>query len=509
MFVRLYTFALPLVVLCSIAGTVLGDDHYISKEIEYKTDDGWTISGTLRLPAGADKDNAYSAMVMLHDEGHDRLDTGDNEVELALRLPIESGIATLAIDMRGRQKSMGEHQPVPDELHSFSTKLRENMYMDVKGAMEFLANYPGVDRLRIGILAPQFSAEPAVRAMRETVNLPTRALVLLGGHGLSKDSKEYLAGVDTPIYTGASIMDKPVLMDMTEVYVNSKNPDSFMMAPVAAERGMNLLNHSNLNRGAQTDIEVNNLMVWLETQVRNHGRVKAISFKTRDGWEIHGNLRYPDDMGTSDRKVPGVVQVSGARSNRYSMLKYEEEFARKGYAVLSIELRGRGNSMQGQAYDSPEVSEVRENLLDSPYELDTIGAVEYLAAVPGIDADRLAIVGEARGSRSALLAAVGDSRIKTLILISVYDPDPKMEEAVRGLDVPILFVDGEMNWAYPGTLQIYRLSKRGQLMIFQGMGHSHHIPYFHPDVTGILGDYMVREMPAATPRKQYEEKPLL
>lgn len=508
MFVRRYALLLPVVLLCSFAQLALGDGHYISKEIEYKTEDGWTISGTLRMPPGAGKDNPFAAVVMLHDEGHDRLYMGDNEAELALRLPIEAGIATLAIDWRGREKSMGMNQPVPDEIHSLSTKMRELMYMDVIGAMQFLGEYPGVDRLRIGIVATQFSAEPAVRAMRETISVPVRALVLLGGQDISQESKDFLSSIDTPVYTGASILDKPVFKDMADIYVNSKNPDSFMFAPIAAERGMNLLHHSNMNRSAQTDIEVINLMQWLEVQVRNLGRVQAVSFKTRDGWEIHGNLRYPDDMGKSDRKVPGVVQISGARSNRYSMLKFEEEFSRRGFAVLSIELRGRGASMQGLSYDSPEVSEVRENLLGSPYELDTMGAVDFLASYKGIDPDKIAIVGEARGSRSALLAAVGDPRIKTLILLSVYDPDPEMEQAARQLDIPILFVDGEENWAAPGTLHIYGLTSRGELMMYPGMGHSHHIPYFHPTVTGSMGDYLERKMPPGT-RKQYEEKPMM
>jgi len=506
---RIYSLVLSVILLCGFAQLALGDAHFISKEIEYKTADGWTISGTLRLPAGAGKDNPFGAVVMLHDEGHDRLYMGDNETELALRLPIESGIATLAIDWRGREKSMGAKQPVPDEIHSLSIKMREMMYLDVVGAMEFLGGYPGVDRLRIGIVATQFSAEPAVRAMMETMTVPTRALVLLGGQDLSQESKDFLATVDTPIYTGASILDKPVFKDMTDVYVNSKNPDSHMFAPIAAERGMNLLHHSNFNRAAQTDIEVINLMQWLEVQIRNLGRVDAVSFKTKDGWIIHGNLRHPDDMGKNGKKVPGVIQVSGARSNRYSMLKFEEEFSRRGYAVLSIELRGRGASMQGLAYDSPEVAEVRENLLGSPYELDTMGAVDFLAAYAGIDSNRIAIVGEARGSRSALLAAPGDSRIKTLILLSVYDPDPEMEQAARQLDIPVLFVDGETNWAAPGTLHIYRLTRRGQLLMLPGMGHSHHIPYFHPEVTGLLGDFLIREMPSATPPKQYEEKPMM
>jgi dienelactone hydrolase len=338
------------------------------------------------------------------------------------------------------------------------------------------------------------------------VAVPVRALVLLGGQDMSQEAKDFLASIDTPVYTGASILDRPVFKDMAEVYANSKNPDSFMFAPIAAERGMNLLHHSNFNRSAQTDIEVINLMQWLEVQVKNLGRVEAVSFKTKDGWTIHGNLRHPDELGKTGKKIPGVIQVSGARSNRYSMLKFEEEFSRRGFAVLSIELRGRGASMQGLAYDSPEVQAVRENLLGSPYELDTMGAVDFLSAYPGIDSQKIAIVGEARGSRSALLAAPGDKRIKTLILLSVYDPDPEMEAAARKLEIPVLFVDGETNWAAPGTMHIYRLVRRGQLMMFPGMGHSHHIPYFHPQVTGLMADYLERELPGATPIKQYEEK---
>jgi len=260
------------------------DEHFISKEVKYETEDGWTIRGTLRLPPGAGKGNEFPAMLMLHEEGHDRLDSGDNDSEIAHRLPFQAGIASLAIDWRGRETSMGNHQPVPDELHEFSTRVEENRYLDVKAGLEFLADYQGIDRLRLGIFASHFSAEPAVRAMREIEILPPRALVLLGGYNLSPESKAYLASVDIPIYTGASILDRAVFLDMAEVYAKSKNRNSFMIAPVSAGRGMNLLHHSNLNREEQTDISVIGLLEWLGTNVKNLGRVEAVSFKTRDGW---------------------------------------------------------------------------------------------------------------------------------------------------------------------------------------------------------------------------------
>ena len=494
MLIHNYSILLSIVLLFSFTLTVQGEGHYISEEVEYLTEDGWTISATLRLPVGAGQNNEFPAMVLLHEKEHERLDSGDKDSELALKLPIEAGIATLAIDWRGRGKSMGKHQPVPDEMHDFSTRLKEKLYLDVKGAMAFLADYPGVDRLRIGVVASQFSAEHAIRAIRNTESIPTRALVLLGGENLSKESKDYLASIDTPIYVGASILDKPIFLDMAEVYANAKNPNSHMFAPRSGGRGFSLL-----RRGAQPEVELNHLTNWLGEQVRNLGRIKAVSFITKDGWTIHGNIRYPDDLGKNDKLVPAVVQVSGARSNRYSMYRFEEEFSRRGFAVLSIELRGRGQSMQGQLFNSPEVSEVRENLLASPFELDTEGAINYLAELDGIDPNRIALVGEARGARSVLLAAEGDSRIKTMILISVYQPDARMEKAATSLDIPILFIDTETNWAKEGTVHVYGLAKRGQLMLYPRLGHSHHIRYFHPQMVGFMGDFLEKKLPATAP----------
>ena len=497
MTIRLSAALLTILVVISIGQSAVAQGEYIVKEVEYKTEDGWTISGTLRLPAEASKDNEFPAVVLLHELEHDRNDFMDGgDTGLAGRLPKNVGIATLAIDWRGRDKSMGEKQPNKLELHEFSTKTLELMYLDVKGAMEFLADYPGIDGFRLGIVASHFSAEPAVRAMQET-EIPTRVLVLLSGSNLSNKSKEYLSTLETPVYVGASILDKPVFLDMAEVYAKSKNINSYMIAPWSAGRGHNVLRHADdpINRmNGNEPGTMEGLDMWLGDQLKNLGRIKAVSMTTKDGWIIHGNLRSPDDLGKNDELKPGVVMVAGARSHRYSMYRFEEEMARRGFVVLSIELRGRGGSMAGQTIDSPEMREIRDNLLESPFEYDTVSAIDFLASQKGVDPNRIGIVGQARGTRSVLIASDGDSRIKSMILISVYEPNAEMEQAISKMDFPILLIDGETNWAASGTKHIYNFAKKAQLMLYPGLGHSHHILEHNPDMADFMGEFIEREL---------------
>ena len=64
-----------------VSGTsqfALAAENYDIKQIEYETEDGWTISGTLRLPTGAGKNNEYPGLVLLHELEHDRNDFAED-----------------------------------------------------------------------------------------------------------------------------------------------------------------------------------------------------------------------------------------------------------------------------------------------------------------------------------------------------------------------------------------------------------------------------------------------
>ena len=398
MVIRLCKLGFFLGFLIGVVQVAFSTEHYITKEITYKTDDGWTISGTLRLPPGASRNNEYPAMLLLHAQEHDRNDfvgVGDDP-GLAQRLP-PAGIATLNIDLRGRGLSMGEDQPVDFERHDFATQTRDNMYLDITGAMKFLTDYPGVDGFRLGMVALQYSAEYAVRAMQKT-NIPTRALVILSGENMSQESMDYLASINIPIFTGASILDKPVLKDMVNIYASTTHPNSYLVAPFAGERGYNVLFFEELNNeSAPGESRMDHLIGWLGTNVKGLGRNREITVTTKDGFTIHGNFRYPDELGKDGKLIPGLVIAPGGRSNRYSYYRFEEDLARRGIAVVSVEQRGRGQSMMGLTVEDPEIAKLwAEDPTESPYFLDVVAGIDYLVAQAGIDPNNIALMGGAR-----------------------------------------------------------------------------------------------------------------
>lgn len=497
---QIYKSALPLIILLgSLAQSLSAQEAYITKEIEYKTEDGWTISGTLRLPPGADANNEYPGIVLLHMQEHDRNDfVGVGEDPgLAQKLPV-AGMASLNIDLRGRGLSMGEGQPVSLERHDFATQTNDNTYMDVKGAMEFLADYPGVDAFRIGIVANQYSAEYAVRAMQKT-DIPTRSLVLLSGDNISQESKDYLATLEIPIFTGASIVDKRVLKDMVDIYASAWHPNSYLLTPFAAERGYNLLffeEEGGEQLGGQSRMD--HLIAWLGTNVKGIGRNRAITLTTKDGFKIEGNFRYPDSLGKDGKKIPGLVVAPGGRSNRYSYYAFEEDLARRGIAVVSVEQRGRGNSMMGLTVEDPKIAklwlEMPEAEGSSPYELDVVAAIDYLVSQPGIDPNNIALMGGARGTRNATLAAAQfRDQIKAMVLMSVYYDD-EIGKIFSSLDNTAgLLIVSDLR-SKDRTIQAQKAFKNSDLLVYPLDGQTHHIRFYHPEIVDTVGDFLEREL---------------
>src|ERR1041384_848188 len=88
---------------------------------------------------------------------------------------------------------------------------------------------------------------------------------------------------------------------------------------------------------------------------------KEVSFKTEDGWMIHGTLSVPSDLKPG--KVPGVVMVHSPAHDRdiylgghqigpntFAKLSLRSELG--AVATLRIDIRGRGKSAEPLEYHS-------------------------------------------------------------------------------------------------------------------------------------------------------------
>ncbi len=121
-----------------------------------------------------------------------------------------------------------------------------------------------------------------------------------------------------------------------------------------------------------------------------------VSFTADDGIEIHAWL-IPSTNGAA------VVLRHGAGSTGSNVLAQAGVLARHGYGVLITDARGHGRS-GGRAMDFGWYGDA-----------DIKAAVSFLAAQPGIDPERIGVIGLSMGSEEAIGAAEADPRIAAVV----------------------------------------------------------------------------------------------
>jgi len=137
-----------------------------------------------------------------------------------------------------------------------------------------------------------------------------------------------------------------------------------------------------------------------------------LSFVSEDGSRLEGWLVPLLDakMVVSKReqallaKNPAIVLVHDYGANRLQMLPLVQPLHDAGYVVLVINLRGSGaGSSSGCTFGLREHADVQ-------------AAVDVLRRRPGVDANRVAVLGMGTGANAALLAAEHDAKLAALIL---------------------------------------------------------------------------------------------
>ncbi len=106
----------------------------------------------------------------------------------------------------------------------------------------------------------------------------------------------------------------------------------------------------------------------------------------------------------NEQFIPGIILCHGFAGVKELLLPpYAEAFSQEGFAALTFDYRGFGESEGESGKLSPrlQVEDIRN-------------ALTYLQSVPGIDGERLGLWGTSYGGANAITAAAFDNRVKCL-----------------------------------------------------------------------------------------------
>lgn len=124
------------------------------------------------------------------------------------------------------------------------------------------------------------------------------------------------------------------------------------------------------------------------------------------GYHVPGIFVSPSG-GTKDKPTPVVLLLHGTASNKNEIgdifKRFAIQLASRGYASLRIDFAGGGDSSQ------PFV----ENNFDDSVS-DAMKSVEFLTNFPGVDPNRIGVLGYSQGGRIAQVTSARNPKVKAL-----------------------------------------------------------------------------------------------
>ena len=411
------------------AGFYLKPDS-VQKEVSFETEDGWTIHGTLTVPAMHMGEESLPAALLLHSSRHSQTVW----VSFPGWAKLQESMVTLRIDIRGRAKSEG---PIP--FVDMSQVQREKVALDVKAALDFLALVKEADPARIGIVAEEFSAGPAVIGAMEDPRV--RVFVFLSGV-LNQRAMDLIASNSVkPILFIVSKEDKRGFRDMAKAYSLTGSAGSDIWVQDGLGIGVTMC---NMWRNRYTNQPIENALdfvagEWLADKLRGLGRVREVTIETEDGWILYAALGVPDGMN-EEQTVPGVILLPTALTDRRIYSNLERVLLSNNIAFLNLEYRGIGKSVNKGGYIDQSLSEIMGGWRDIQ------DGYELLVSHKGVDPDRIGVLGALLAANYALYGAKANPKLKA---IAMLDPviwawgEASDRETLGSVNQPVLLVTGD------------------------------------------------------------------
>jgi len=138
---------------------------------------------------------------------------------------------------------------------------------------------------------------------------------------------------------------------------------------------------------------------------------QRVTLKTTDGWQLAGWY-----WTAAAKPAPGIILLHQRGKDKSSWGNFPALLVKQGYNVLAIDLRGHGESL------APGGRHIGvDDLQDADYAAmlkDVAAADQFLSTQPGVDSDRIGIIGASIGANLAIMYLAGDRRVRTAVCLS-------------------------------------------------------------------------------------------
>ncbi len=146
----------------------------------------------------------------------------------------------------------------------------------------------------------------------------------------------------------------------------------------------------------------------------------AVSIKTKDGQILSGSYFAPKVKKKTTAPAPAALLIHDAKKSREGFLELATYLQKKGFAVLTVDLRGHGDSQTPECSFEKSDEKAQQNLW-SLSTRDVDAAADYLLEQNGVHASNLSIFGIGSGAALAVRRANDDENVRSIILV---DPEP-------------------------------------------------------------------------------------
>lgn len=205
----------------------------------------------------------------------------------------------------------------------------------------------------------------------------------------------------------------------------------------------------------------------------------SIGLRSMDGTPIAADLYEP-----RLQPAPAVVLVHMLTRTRLDWAPVAERLQDAGFAALSLDLRGHGQS-GGDIDAGGDLS---------PMQRDVAAALAFLKS-RGVK--RIGIAGASLGANLAALIAATDPTVRSLALLSASTDyrGLRIEAALRNVDCPVLLVAGSNDpYALRSAVALAATGGRREIVTLPDAGHGTTMLVRQPELTSRLMDWFRRTL---------------